>query len=187
MSPFSRVIGGTMCPQSMRRQLTPTRAQVANMWRLAAGLVGLPGRREMPEHGQLCGDCSQAGTARLGRLQGQALCFGNDHTGERPASSTSAFLALRRDFRRSQFRLSGQLASFAPPVPAAFRCWCHSEIEHHRVAVGSSNPVRLQQVDPIVRIGCFEALRANWAFWPGRLRVVQKQRQNGNTYLSLNG
>jgi hypothetical protein len=55
-----------MCPQSMRRQLTPTRAQAANMWRLAAGLVGLPGRREMPERGQLCGDCSQAGTARLG-------------------------------------------------------------------------------------------------------------------------
>src|SRR6266702_2829343 len=39
MSPFSRVIGGTMCPQSMRRQLTPTRAQAANMWRLAAGLL----------------------------------------------------------------------------------------------------------------------------------------------------
>jgi hypothetical protein len=55
-----------MCPQSMRRQLTPTRAQAANIWRLAAGLVGLPGRREMPERGQLCGDCSQAGTACLG-------------------------------------------------------------------------------------------------------------------------
>ena len=68
MSAFSisRVIGGTMCPQSMGRQLTPTRAQAANMWRLAAGLLGLPGRREMPERGQLCGDCSQAGTACLG-------------------------------------------------------------------------------------------------------------------------
>jgi len=30
-----------MCPQSMRRQLTPTRAQAANMWRLADGLVGV--------------------------------------------------------------------------------------------------------------------------------------------------
>jgi hypothetical protein len=63
----------------MRRQLTPTRAQAANMWRLAAGLVGLPGRREMPERGQLCGDCSQAGAAPLG----------GDYRAKRFASATT--------------------------------------------------------------------------------------------------
>jgi hypothetical protein len=65
-SPFFKGHRRSMCPQSMRCQLTPTRAQASNMWRLAAGLVGLPGRREMPERGQFCGDCSQACTARLG-------------------------------------------------------------------------------------------------------------------------
>jgi len=39
MSPFFKGRRRSMCPQSMRRQLTPTRAQAANMWRLAAGLL----------------------------------------------------------------------------------------------------------------------------------------------------
>src|SRR5712672_923245 len=66
MSPFFRGHRRSMCPQSIRHQLAPPRTQAANMWRLAAGLVALPGRREVPERGELCGDCSQACTARLG-------------------------------------------------------------------------------------------------------------------------
>ena len=36
------------------------RAQAARMWRMLLAWQGLPGRRETPERGQLCGDCSQA-------------------------------------------------------------------------------------------------------------------------------
>jgi hypothetical protein len=56
----------------------------------AAGFIGLPGGREVPKRGQLCGDCSQAGHD-LDDYRTGALLPQRRHREARPATSASAF------------------------------------------------------------------------------------------------